>query len=204
MQYKDAIGDGEGLLLVVGDKDRGGAQVLEQCAQPVPEFLANLRIERAEGFVEQQQARAVCQRACQRRALALTATQLRGQLARTAAEADLFQQLVAAPGTFAPVHAKDPQRELDVLGHGHVFEQGVVLENETQVTPLRRLLGHIDPVDLHLAAVAGRQAGNNAQDGALAAAARAQQGDEFAIGHLEGHLLDHRAATETLADLAHP
>ena len=72
----DAVGDFQRLLLVVGDEDRGDVDFLMQRAQPLPQFLAHLGIERAEGLVQQQDARLDGKRARERNALALAAGEL--------------------------------------------------------------------------------------------------------------------------------
>jgi hypothetical protein len=52
----DLVGDREGLVLVVGDQDRGGAGGLDDVAHFVGQALAQLDVEVGEGLVEQQQA----------------------------------------------------------------------------------------------------------------------------------------------------
>jgi hypothetical protein len=45
----DAVGEFEGLVLVMRDEERGVAGVVRQVAQPAAEVLADLRVQRAEG-----------------------------------------------------------------------------------------------------------------------------------------------------------
>ena len=52
----DAVGDFEGFVLVVGDEDAGDVEVVVEAAEPLAEVLADAGVERAEGFVEQQDA----------------------------------------------------------------------------------------------------------------------------------------------------
>ena len=78
------VGELERLLLVVGDEHAGQAEPPVQVAQPAPQILPDLRIERAEWLVEQQDAR--LDRVARAHALALAA----GELARIAAR-EAFQ-----------------------------------------------------------------------------------------------------------------
>ena len=81
VHHHHPVGDFERFFLIVGDEDRGHVDLVMQRAQPLPQFLAHLGVERAERLVEQQNARLDRQRTRQRDALALAA----GQLARIAA-----------------------------------------------------------------------------------------------------------------------
>jgi hypothetical protein len=98
-------------------------------------------------------------------------------------------------GGAAQAHA-----EADVLLHGHVRVQGVVLEDHGDVAVLGLLVGDHPVADGDLAVGDLVQAGDHAQDGRLAAARRADQDHELAAVDLEGHVahgLD--AAGELLA-----
>ena len=51
------ITDLHGLFLIVGDEDRGDVELPVQAHQPFAQLLANLGIDRSEGFVEQEYRR---------------------------------------------------------------------------------------------------------------------------------------------------
>ena len=53
----DAVGQLEGLILVMGDEQSGMAGLVVELAQPAAQFLAHLGVERAERLVQQQDAR---------------------------------------------------------------------------------------------------------------------------------------------------
>ena len=72
-----AVGDFDGLRLVVGHEDRGDISSVMNLAQPPAQFLADLGVERAERFVKQQDARLDGERASESDALLLPARQLR-------------------------------------------------------------------------------------------------------------------------------
>ena len=48
------VGNFQGLFLVVGDEDAGDVDLVMQLAQPAAQFQTDFRIQRAEGFVEEQ------------------------------------------------------------------------------------------------------------------------------------------------------
>ena len=72
----DTIGDRHRLLLVVGDDDEGEPEPLLQLHQLKLRLAAQFLVERSEGFIEQEDARAFDQRARERDALALAAGEL--------------------------------------------------------------------------------------------------------------------------------
>jgi hypothetical protein len=73
-----AVGQVEGLFLVVGDEDGGHARGVMHAAQFLAQRLADRGVQRAEGLVQQQHAGLHGQGARQGHALALAAGQLRG------------------------------------------------------------------------------------------------------------------------------
>ena len=68
-----AIGHFQRLILIVRHKDAGDAHLVVDLPQPAAQFLAHFRVQRAKGFVQQQQARLRGQCARQSNALALAA-----------------------------------------------------------------------------------------------------------------------------------
>jgi hypothetical protein len=92
-----AIGQGHGLLHVVRDEQRGEAMGTPQAFDQPVHLDARERVERAQGLVEQQQARLVHQRPRQGHALALAARQARGPFALALAQAHLGQHRSGAP-----------------------------------------------------------------------------------------------------------
>jgi hypothetical protein len=77
----------------------------------------------------------------------------------------------------ARLHA---QAEGDVVEHGHVAEQRVVLEHEADLALAHMGAGGILAIEQHLARVGLFQPGDDAQQRRLAAARRAEQRDQFA------------------------
>jgi hypothetical protein len=69
----DAVGELERLFLIVRHEDAGEMNFLMQAAEPAPQLLPNLGVERAERLVEQKHRRLDGERARQRDSLALAA-----------------------------------------------------------------------------------------------------------------------------------
>ena len=80
VHHGDAVGQDQRLFLVVGDEDRGQAELALQATDLELHGLAQLAVERTERLVEQQQPRVEDDGTGQRDALLLAA----GELARQA------------------------------------------------------------------------------------------------------------------------
>ena len=166
--------------------------------QPGPQVLAHLRVERAEGLVEQQHLRLHRQRPGQRHPLPLAAGELGGIAVGEPVELDQAQQLVHAVGDLRLVPLADLQAEADVLEHGHVLEGGVVLEDEPDFALLGRLLGDVLVVDHDAAGVERLEPGDRPQQGRLAAAARSEQGGQRPVRDLDRYVVKRPKVTEAL------
>ena len=147
-----AIGELERLVLIVRDEQAGDVQLVVQPPQPAPQLLAHLGVERPERLVEQQHARLDGERAGQRHALPLAARQLRRVALRQRVELHQRQQplhrgadvLLGRPVAPRP----DAQAEGDVLEHGQVPEQRVVLEDEADAPLADALVGGVVAVEM--------------------------------------------------------
>ncbi len=198
----DVRGQRERLDLVVGDVDRGDAELALQPLELVPQVLAQLGVEVGQRLVEQQQRRLDDQRAGQREALLLAAGELGGLPVDLGGELHGLQHaLDALPDLLLrrPVGAlADLQREGDVVEHGHVRPDRVGLEHHAQAALVGRHVhvpavarGEQDAVtDGDAAAVRLLQAGDGAQRRGLAAARGAEQGEQLALLDLEADVVD--------------
>ncbi|ESR71714.1 hypothetical protein T266_08105 [Pseudomonas aeruginosa VRFPA05] len=197
----DAVGQGQRFFLIMGDEHRGQPQLLLDAADLFAQVLADARVEGRQRLVEQQQARARHQRAGQRHALALAA----GELVRVAcgvlAQFHQFDGFGDPLLQFRRRHLLHAQAEGDVLLHGHVGEQRVALEHHGDPALLRRQRHHILAVDEDAPAVDLGQPGDAAQQGGLAAAAGAEQGDELAAGGGEVDIAEDAGGTVALVEL---
>ena len=185
MHHADPVRERERLLLVVRDEDRRDAELALDLANGPAQFLADLRVECAEGLVHQQHLRPVRQGARHGNPLLLPAGELRRQAVVHALERHEAQQLRASRAPLGRAHPSHPERELDVVRHGHVAEQRVVLEDEADLALARRNAGDVAPVQRHAPVVDLGEPGDGPQQRALAAAARPQQHEELALLDLQ-------------------
>src|SRR5215831_15173304 len=145
-----------------------------------------MHVKIAKRLVEEEQLWGRRQSTCQRHALLLAA----GQLVWIALcqvfqshQPQHLEQARAAPGSRPAKQAK-----LDILTHSHVREQRVILEDHADVPLLRwhhQARPAYQPLDERdLTGIWLLEASDEAQQGRLAAAARAEQADHSARFHL--------------------
>ena len=205
IHHHDAVGNLQRLLLVVRDEHAGDLQIVVESPQPAPQFLAHLRVQCAEGLVEQQHAGFDRQRTRQCDALPLTARELIWISIRQPVELHQLQK---------PTHARtdlglgralatrlDAQPEGDVVEHRHVPEKRVVLEHETDLAALHREPGRIRAVDDDATGIGHFEAGDDPQQRGLAAARRSEESDEFAMPDVERNVVEGGKAPEALGEV---
>jgi hypothetical protein len=156
-----------------------------ELAQPTAEFLANLGVERAERFVQEEDLGFDSQGARQGDTLTLTTGELRGITSGPAAPtapASAGPQRVA---DFAFVRASgarpNPEAKGDILEHVQVAEQRVVLEGKPGLAVAGAEVGHVLAVEEHLgrAGLGEIEAGDDTEEGGLARSRRAEERDQF-------------------------
>ena len=173
--------------------------------QPFAQVLAHFRIERAERLIEEQHARLNGQCARQGHALALPAGNLRRQPLFITLELDQLEQLSHSRGhrgAVGPFPARQhAQAEGDILEDVHVLEERVMLEDKPGAAFVGALARDFLVAEGNPARVGNFEAGNNAQERGLAAAARAKQGEQFAGAHLKGDILERHEIVELLGNV---
>ncbi len=182
--------------------DEGDAQRLLDFDQFELGFLAQLLVERAERFVEQQQFGALGQRARQGDALPLAARQLvRAALAVLLQfhEIEQFRHPVADFGAGQVVAL---QAIGDVLLHAHMREQRIGLEHHIDGAVVGRNVRHVLAVDFNGARGRAFETRQHAQQGRFARARSAEQAEELALVDVERHVGHGRDVTELLGDVA--
>jgi hypothetical protein len=102
-----------------------------------------------------------------------------------------------APRRGQPSHF---QRKRDVLPHRHVGVEGIGLEHHRQVAGLGRQRVHAAGTDADLPRVGAFQPRQDAQEGGLTAAGRAEDGEELAFRRFERNAAQHLGRAEPLAD----
>ncbi len=164
--------------------------------------LAQLQVEGAERLVEQQHLGQVDQRARQRDALLLAARELGGPAVRLASEPDALELGRDALVDLGLVDLLPLEPEGHVVGHGHVREQRVALEDGVGGALEGRQPDLVGALDQHLPARRLLEAGDHAQSRRLAAAARPEHREELAAGDLQVDVVDRREVAEALRDRA--
>src|SRR5690606_22001017 len=114
-------------------------------AQPQERFEENHGIKGAKGLVQQHNPGLDSQGAGKRHTLTLATGQLRGVALLKTGELNQIEKLEGAAPDFSgsrPVRTGTHlETEADIVEHGHVPEQGVVLEHEADLAFLHRLGG---------------------------------------------------------------
>ena len=163
---------------------------------------ARLEVERGERLVHQDELRAADQRARDRHALLHAAGELVRVVLGELDELHALQHLAAAAPALVLAHASSSsgrrRRCCSTFSHGNSECSW------NTITAFGFGPGHLLAVDQDLAARHRLQARAQLEQRALAAAARAEDGDELARGHLQADLADrlHRQPARALPDLS--
>ena len=185
----------------MGDVDGGDAELGLQLLELVAQLYAQLGVEVRQRLVQAHDGRLGHQRAGDGDALLLAA----GELADLAHELllgqfNLGRHFAHELVDLILVHLLDAQTEGDVLIHGHGREEGVVLEHHTDVALFNRDMGDVLVLDDDGALNRLNEAGDGAQGGRLAAAGRAEEGEELAFLDMDVDVLEGRKVAETDLD----
>ena len=175
----------ERLLLIMRDVNEGHREPLLDRFELDLHRLAQLQVERAQRFIEQQDARLVDDCPSQRHALPLAAGELRRLAPIETIEPHHAKGLRHAPAAFLTANPLDHQAVFDVLAYRHVRKQRVVLKDGVDVALVRRRAGDIlsmqqDPPGGWLF-----EAGNHPQTGGLAASGWPEQREELTLANLK-------------------
>jgi hypothetical protein len=188
----DAVGECEGLLLVMGNEHCRNAQLALHLADGPAQLLANLRVQRAERLVQQKYFGFMGERASDRYPLLLPAGQLCGQALIHALEGHEAKKLLPPLATLAGLHTPDSQCEFDVFTDRHVTEERVVLEHQPHAAAASSYVGDVTTMKGDPAVVDSRETRDGAQQRALATAARSEEYEEFTITDVQRNIVDDR------------
>src|SRR5690625_228156 len=167
-----------GFVNVVGDKQHGLAFAFPDAQQQFMHQYACLIVQRAEGLIQQQNARIVGQRAGDGGALLHAARQLLGVMLFKAAQPDFVDEVAGALVLFRLAGPALAQPETDVLFHRQPGEQRVALKDHA---PVSTGSGDFATVKHDAPGSWLVQPGHDAQQGGLAAARWPQNGHEIAF-----------------------
>ena len=200
----DPVAQGERLFLVVRDEDEGDADLALQLLELDLHLLSQLEVEGAEGLVEQQGLRLDDGRAGEGDALALAAGELRRPAIRERLEAHAGERLECALRTCLLRHPADAQAVGDVLDHGHVGEERVVLKDGVDVAIEGRALRDVVTEQLDRAGGGLLEPGDEAQHRGLTGARRPEHGEELARADVEVQAVDCVHLAEGLGEPGQP
>ncbi len=184
----------------MGDEQEGGGDAPLQVFQEELHVAPHLGVERGKRFVEQDQLGLAHDRAGKCHALLLAAGELRGVAVQKTAQPHHLQRahdLVAYGGLG---HAPHHQAIADIVGHAHVREQRIVLEDGVEGPLVRGDVGQVRAAEADVAACRPGEAADQPQDRGLARTGRAEDGQELAIGCLQVHRLQHALRAIALLD----
>src|SRR5690606_12066990 len=152
--------------------------------------LAQLLVERPERLIEQEELRALHERARQRDALALAAREL---VRLAPLESIELHDRKHLEHTLLDLRARQPfllEAERDVLLHGHVREKRIRLEHHVHRALVRRNAFHGHSIDEYAACTRLLEAGEHAKERRLAAARPAEQTEDLTSIDVQGHVVD--------------
>ncbi|MDT4856598.1 hypothetical protein FQZ97_909930 [compost metagenome] len=194
----DAAGHGHGLFLVVRHHHHGHAHALDDVDQFKLGLLAQLLVQRAQRFVQQQQLGLLGQAARQRHTLLLPARELVRLALGVGRELHQGQHRVGALRDLGLGQAFALEAKGHVLPDIQVREQRIALEHHVHRPVVGRHVRHVLPAEQD--APGGRlfEAGQHAQQGGLATARTAQQGKDLALADGERHLVHGHRFVEAL------
>ena len=188
----------------MGDEDGGHARALLYAADLLAHFQAQAGVEVGKGLVEQKQAGVLHQRPGDGHALLLAAGELGGMALHHRIHVDELGDIHGALEALGLGHLLHFQREADVLQHRHVRVERVILEHQADAALFRGHVGHVVVVEVDLAARDRQDARQHVEDGGLAAARRAEQGDQFPVLQRGGKIRYRRDVAEFLGQVFEP
>jgi hypothetical protein len=190
VHHGDLRAEGHRLHLVVGDVDHRGPEPLVQAGYLHAHLHAQLRVQVAERFVEEEHLRLAHNGAPDCHPLCLPAGKLPGPAVQQGAYLQQFGGVAHPPVDLFPGVFAQLQAERHVVVDAHVGIEGVVLEHHGNVAVLGQdvvdeLAADVDPALGYVL-----QPGHHAQGGGLAAAGGAHQHQQAAVLHGQVHVFD--------------
>ena len=134
----------------------------------------------------------------ERYALLLAARELRRIALIQSLEKHLGKRIMHPPPDVLRRNSPKPKSESNVLEHGQMREERVILENEADLALVRREPCHIAIADEDAPRAGPQQARKDAQQRGLTGAAGTEQRDELARGDFERHGIERREIAEAM------
>jgi hypothetical protein len=162
---------------------------------------AQLGVEVRERLVHQEHRRVAHDRAAERDALALAATQRLGLAVKQVADREHVGGFLHALVDLGLRRLAQLEAESHVVIHRHVRVERIALEHHRDIAILRRHIVDNAIANVDVAVGDLLQASQATQRGGLAAARRPNQHQEFLIVDLDVEIFQHRDLTEALPDV---
>ncbi|MPM72280.1 hypothetical protein SDC9_119253 [bioreactor metagenome] len=201
MHHGDPVAHGERLLLVVGNVNEGDVQLFLQTLEFQLHLLAQLEVQRAQGFVQQKHLRAVDERPGDCHPLLLPAGQLGGIALFKAPQLNHGQHLAYPLPDLRLGHPLHFQAIGHVVEHCHMGKEGVALKHCVHVALIGLLIRNILALHQNGALAGLLEARDHAQGGGFSAAGGAQQGQKLTGVNLQRKRLDHMVFPIALIDV---
>ena len=200
--HGDPLAQRHRLRLVVGHVHGRHAEPGVQLGERRAHADAELRVQVRQRLVHEEGLRLPHDGATHGDALALAARELGGSSVEQLLQPQQAGDLLDATPDLRLLRAAHLQAVAEVLAHRHVRIEGVALEHHRDVAVARREVGHVPAADRHAARRDLLEPGDHPQQGRLAAAGRADENHELAVGDRQADVVDgHDIAVEDLRDV---
>src|SRR5471032_280071 len=190
VKHCHTIRHGQRLGLVMGDIHHRDAQALMQVLDLHLHVFAQLLVQCTQRLVHQDQLRLEHQCTRQSHTLLLAAGQLRRVAMGEGVQLHHAQYPFDPLADLALVQTAHRQRKAQVFRHGHVREQGVILEHHADIPLVRRNVVDRAAAQLNFTRRRGFETREHHQAGGLARAGRTEQGKEFALSDFKIEVFD--------------
>ncbi len=169
IQDENSVGKFEGLLLIMGDEERGDLHFAEERANFASKVEAGDGIERAEGFVEEERPGFEGQGARQGHALSLPAGELRRIFCSMFAQADQTEHVIDGLLNESLRLVATLQTERDVLFDRLSRKESMFLKDDAQIAFLRGPGDGCLAIEMNLSAIGLFETGDDPQQGRFSA-----------------------------------
>ena len=207
LQHRDAVAEPQCLIHVVGDHDHGFVETLLQVQELTLEFMTGNRVERAEGFIEQDDAGIGSEGSRKGHALALPAGQFNGITRAKPLRVEMHEVQERVHPARSPFGfpAEQQRHEADVLFDGPMRQQSGVLLHVPDAAP--EIDGIFDSyrftMNVNLSRTGISQPVEHPEQGRFAGPAFPDQDQGFTFNHFEIDVLeDSNTVAEFLAHVA--
>ena len=196
------MGDAVGLIHVMGGEEDGGLLGFVEVLDVGPELVAALRIEAEGGFVEEEDFGGVQEAAGDFEAALHSAGEGFDVGILALPEFEELEQVLGALGAELAGDVVEDSVEVHVFVRGLLVVEAGILEDDAET--LAGLLladGRVEAVELDAAAGGTEQGGEHLDCGGFAGSVGAEEGEDFALGDVEGDVVDGEEIAEFFGEV---